>query len=61
MSEFEKEEDKLLMIKVMEEQGWIESGTLNNSSSYEEVEEEHNRMVEEYDAIEYEIGNCEDD
>lgn len=61
MSEFEKEQNKLLMIKVMEEQGWIEPETLNSGSSYEEVEEEHNRMVEEYDAIEYEVGNCEDD
>lgn len=57
MSEFEKE----LMIKVMEEKGWIEPGALNNSSSYEEVEEEHKRMVEEYDAIEYEMENDEDD
>ena len=32
-----------------------------NSSSYEEVEEEHKRMVEEYDAIEYEMENDEDD
>lgn len=35
MSEFEKE----LIIKVMEEKGWIEPGALNNSSSYEVVEE----------------------
>lgn len=49
------------MIKVMEGKGWIEPGALNNSSSYEEVEEEHKRMVEEYDAIEYEMENDEDD
>lgn len=61
MSDFEKEQNKLLMIKVMEEQGWIEPETFNQDSLYEEVKEEHKRMVEEYDAIEYETGNDEED
>ena len=50
MFEFEKDEDKRLMLEKMKENGW-ETET-NEGSSYEAVKADFDEMIEEFDAIE---------
>lgn len=50
MDEFEKEEEKLRMLELMERNGW-ETET-DSDSSYEEVEKDFREMVDELDAAE---------
>lgn len=49
MNEFEKDEDKRLMLEKMREKGW----EINEDSSYEDVKENFEEMMEEFDFIEY--------
>ncbi len=51
MNEFEKDEDKRLMLGKMREEGW-ETET-NEESSYEDVKADFDEMIEEFDFIEY--------
>ncbi len=50
MFEFEKEEDKMLMLEKMRENHW-ETET-NEESSYEDVKVDFDEMIEELEAIE---------
>lgn len=50
MLDFEKEENKRLMLEEMNNNNW--ETELDNDSSYEEVEEAYNEMKEEYEAAE---------
>lgn len=45
-----KEEEKLRMLEMMEENHW--DTETNKDSSYEEVDTAYNEMIKEYDAIE---------
>lgn len=47
MYDFEKNEDKLLMLRIMKERGW-ETET-DKDSLYEEVKEEYNRMIADFE------------
>lgn len=50
MFEYEKEENKEIMLKEMRNNNW--ETDVNENSSYEEIEEAYDEMLEEYDAAE---------
>ena len=54
MNEFEKNEDKKLMLEKMRENGW-ETET-NEESTYEDVERDFEEMVAEFEAIVVDMG-----
>lgn len=54
MNNYEKEEDKLRMLKIMGDNHW-ETET-NKDSSYEKVEKDFEEMINEFVAIEADMG-----
>lgn len=59
MFDFERNEDKKLMLEKMREYGW-ETET-NENSLYEDVESDFNEMIAEIEAIECDMGLNEDE
>lgn len=55
MYDIEKEEEKLRMLEIMEENHW-ETET-NKDSSHEDVEQDFNLMISEFEAIRQDWGN----
>lgn len=59
MVDFDKENEKLNMLKEMERNCW---GTeTNEESSYEEVDEDYKKMIEEFEATERDMHSDERD
>lgn len=50
MFEYEREENKGIMLKEMRNNNW--ETDVDENSSYEEIEEAYDEMLEEYDAAE---------
>lgn len=53
MNKFEKDEDKRLMLEAMKEHGWATE--INENSSYDDVKEEFDVMLNEIDATEQDM------